>query len=91
MIRTTRAKGGINIEVIRDDTGQVAWRKFVAWNRIDRLPEALARASREQERYSKKQIGESGTTGHGREPQGERIRRAPKKVGLPPERKDKKK
>ncbi len=76
MIRTTREKGGIKVEIIRDNTGQVTWRKFVPWRRIDRLPEALARASREQERYGKKQVGESGTAGYGRKPQGEqRIRR----------------
>ncbi len=60
MIRTTREKGGIKVEVIRDDTDQVIWRKFVPWNRIDRLPEVFAHASREQERYGKK------GGGHGR-------------------------
>ncbi len=60
MIRTTREKGGIKVEVIRDDTNQVIWRKFVPWNRIDRLPEVFAHASREQGRYGKK------GGGHGR-------------------------
>ena len=54
MIRATREKGGIKVEVIRDDTDQVIWRKFVPWNRIDRLPEVFTRASREQERYGTK-------------------------------------
>jgi len=60
MIRTTRAEGGIKVEVIRDDTNQVIWRKFVPWSRIDRLPEVFAHASREQERYGTK------GGGHGR-------------------------
>ncbi len=60
MIRTTREKGGIRVEVIRDDTNQVIWRKFVPWRSIDRLPEVFAHASREQERYGKK------GGGHGR-------------------------
>ncbi len=60
VIRTTRENGGIKVEVIRDDTGQVIWQKFVPWNYIDRLPEVFARASREQERYGKK------GGGHGR-------------------------
>ncbi|MCZ6548775.1 MAG: hypothetical protein O6837_11780, partial [Deltaproteobacteria bacterium] len=42
VIRTTREKGGIKVEVIRDDTNQVIWRKFVPWSRIDRLPEVFA-------------------------------------------------
>ena len=54
MIRTTQEKGGIKVEVIRDDTDQVIWRKFVPWNRIDRLREVFAHASREQERYGTK-------------------------------------
>jgi len=60
VIRTTREKGGIKVEVIRDDTNQVIWRKFVRWNRIDILPEVFAHASREQERYGTK------GGGHGR-------------------------
>ncbi len=76
MIRSTRVTGGIKVEIIRDNTGQVAWRKFVPWRRIDRLPEVFARASREQERYGKMEVGNSGTTGHGGGPQDEqRIRR----------------
>ncbi len=54
MIRTTREKGGIKVDVIRDDTGQVVWRKFVPWYRIDRLPEVFTHASCEQERYGTK-------------------------------------
>jgi len=57
MIRTTRAEGGIKVEVIRDDTNQVIWQKLVLWRGIDRLPEVFARASREQEHYSKKGRG----------------------------------
>ncbi len=60
MIRTTREKGGIKVEIIRDNTGQVAWRKFVPGRSIDGLPEVFAHASREQERYGKK------GGGHGR-------------------------
>ncbi len=60
MIRTTQATGGIKVEVIRDDTNQVIWRKFVPWKNLDRLPEVFARASREQERYGTK------GGGHGR-------------------------
>ncbi len=60
MIITTREKGGIKVEVIRDDTNQVIWRKFVLWRSIDRLPEVFARASHEQERYGTK------GGGHGR-------------------------
>ncbi len=60
VIRTTQATGGIKVEVIRDDTNQVIWRKFVRWRSIDRLPDVFARASREQERYGKK------GGGHGR-------------------------
>ncbi len=60
VIRTIQATGGIKVEVIRDDTNQVIWRKFVPWRSIDRLPEVFARASREQERYGKK------GGGHGR-------------------------
>ncbi len=76
MIRTTREKGGIKVEVIQDDTNQVIWQKFVPWNRIDRLPEVFAHASREQNRYGKTEDATSNTTGHGGGPQGEqRIRR----------------
>ncbi len=60
MIRTTRAEGDIKVEVIRDDTNQLIWRKLVLWRSIDRLPEVFAHASREQERYGKK------GGGHGR-------------------------
>ncbi len=60
MIRTTREKGGIKVEVIRDNTGQVTWQKFVPWRSLDRLPEVLEKASHEQERYGKK------GGGHGR-------------------------
>ncbi len=60
VIRTTREKGGIKVEVIRDDTGQVIWRKSVPWGRIDRLPEVFAHASREQERCGKKGGGHGG-------------------------------
>ncbi len=60
MIKTTREKGGITVEVIRDDTNQVIWRKFVLWKNIHRLPEVFEHASREQERYGKK------GGGHGR-------------------------
>ncbi len=59
MIRTTRVTGGIKVEVIQDDTGQVVWRKFVPWKNLNRLPEVFAHASRKQERYGKKQVGES--------------------------------
>ncbi len=57
MIRTTREKEGIKVEVTRDDTNQVIWQKFVPWRSIDGLPEVFAHASHEQERYGKK--GES--------------------------------
>ena len=53
MIRTTRVTGGIKVDVIRDDTGQVIWQKFVAWKNLDRLPEVFEHASREEKRHSK--------------------------------------
>ncbi len=88
MIRTTRATGGIKVEVIRDTTGQVTWQKFVPWKKLDRLPEVFQYASREEKRYSKTEEGESGTTGHGGGPQDEQHRPVHKKGDLPPESKD---
>ncbi len=88
MIRTTRATGGIKVEVLRDSNGQVIWRKFVPWNHIDRLPEVFAHASREQERYGKTEDDKSGTNDHHRGPQDEQHRLVHKKGDLPPESKD---
>jgi len=88
MIRTTRVTGGIKVEVIRDNTGQVTWQKFVPWKNLDRLPEVFEYASREEKRYGKTEDATSHTTGHGGDPQDEQHRPVHKKGGLPPERKD---
>ncbi len=58
MIRTTRVRGGIKVEVIRDDTGQVTWQKFVPWKNLDRLPEVFEQASREEKHRDKTEDAE---------------------------------
>jgi len=88
MIRTTRVTGGIKVEVIRENTGQVTWQKFVPWRSLDRLPEVFEYASREEKRYGKTEDATSNTTGHGGGPQDEQHRPVRKKGDLPPESKD---
>lgn len=88
MIRSTRVTGGIKVEVIRDNTGQVTWQKFVPWKNLDRLPEVFEYASREEKRYGKTEDATSHTTDHGGGPQDEQHRPVHKKGGLPPESKD---
>jgi len=88
MIRTTRVTGGIKVEVIRENTGQVSWQKFVPWRSLDRLPEVFEYASREEKRYGKTEECKPSTTGHGRGPQDEQHRLVRKWGGLPPESKD---
>ncbi len=53
MIRTTQKPEGILYEVLRDDTGQVVWSKFVPWGRWNRRQGEFEERAREQERNAR--------------------------------------
>ncbi len=52
MIRTTQKPEGIQYEVLRDDTGQIVWSKFVPWGRWNRRQYEFEERAREQERIA---------------------------------------
>ncbi len=56
MIRTTQKPEGILYEVLRDDTGQVVWSKFVRWERWKGRQDEFEKAAREQERIARQSI-----------------------------------
>ncbi len=56
MIRTTQKPEGILYEVLRDDTGQVVWSKFIQWGRWKRRRDEFEEIAREQERNARQFI-----------------------------------
>jgi hypothetical protein len=56
MIRTTQKPEGILYEVLRDDTGQVVWSKFVQWGRWKGHQDEFEEAARKQERIARQSI-----------------------------------
>jgi len=53
MIRITQKREGVLYEVLRDDTGQVVWSKFVPWGRWKRRQDEFEEIAREQERIAR--------------------------------------
>jgi hypothetical protein len=53
MIRTTQKPEGMLYEVLRDDTGQVVWSKFVRWGRWKRRQDEFEKIALEQERNAR--------------------------------------
>ncbi len=56
MIRTTQKPEGILYEVLREDTGQVVWSKFVPWGRWNRRQDEFEEIARERERKARQSI-----------------------------------
>ncbi len=56
MIRTTQKPEGNRYEVLRDDTGQIVWSKFVPWGRWKRRRVEFEEAAREPERIARHSI-----------------------------------
>ncbi len=56
MIRTTQKPAGILYEVLRDDTGQIVWSKFVPWGRWKGHQDEFEEAARKQERITRQSI-----------------------------------
>jgi hypothetical protein len=56
MIRTNQKPEGIMYEVLRDDTGQVVWSKFVQWGRWKEHQDEFEEVARKQERIARQSI-----------------------------------
>ncbi len=56
MIGTSQKTEGILYEVLRDDTGQVVWSKFVPWGRWNGRQDEFEEAARKQERIARQSI-----------------------------------
>ncbi len=56
MLRRTQKPEGMLYEVLRDDTGQVVWSKFVPWGRWKRRQDEFEEAARQQERIARQSI-----------------------------------
>ncbi len=56
MVRTTQKPEGMLYEVLRDDTGQVVWSKFVPWGRWNRRQDEFEEEARKQERIARQSI-----------------------------------
>ncbi len=56
MMRTSQKTEGILYEVVRDDTGQVVWSKFVPWGRWKRRQDEFEEAAGKQERIARQSI-----------------------------------
>jgi hypothetical protein len=56
MVRTTQKPEGMLYEVLRDDTGQVVWSKFVPWGRWNRRQNEFEETACKQERIARQSI-----------------------------------
>jgi len=56
MIWITKKPAGIRYEVLRDDTGQVVWSKFVRWGQWKERQDEFEEAAREQDRIARQSI-----------------------------------
>ncbi len=56
MVRTTQKREGMLYEVLRDDTGQVVWSKFVRWGRWKRRQDEFEEIALEQERIARQSM-----------------------------------
>jgi len=56
MIRTTQKPEGMLYEVLRDDTGQIVWSKFVPWGRWKRRQDEFEEVARKQECIAQQSI-----------------------------------
>jgi hypothetical protein len=56
MVRTIQKPEGMLYEVLRDDTGQVVWSKFVRWGRWKGRQDEFEEIAREQERIARQSI-----------------------------------
>ncbi len=56
MIRTTQKPAGIRYEVLRDDTDQVVWSKFVRWEQWKGREYEFEEAAHKQERIARQSI-----------------------------------
>jgi hypothetical protein len=56
MLRRTQKPEGMLYEVLRDDTGQIVWSKFVPWGRWNRRQDEFEEAARKQEQIARQSI-----------------------------------